>query len=157
MPVEAEAWHDEVPSEAENVSCRLEYRFTQDEPTANATEVCGTPYTEDTGSGYGEVVQDCVYEVYEDLCTYTVLDWQVVDTFTLTGTDLNPRWPEYTVAEGQREGQAGEVYEVTFQGEDRTYSYTVKDPAEFAKFQAGSTWTLELDALGGVVSVQPAK
>lgn len=155
-PVEAEAWHDEVPSDAEDVRCRLEYRYTQDQPAPNAQEVCGTPYTEDTGSGYGEVVQDCVYEVYEDYCAFTVLDWQVVDTVSLTGSDLNPRWPEYTLASGQREGQAEEEYHITFQGEDRTYTYTVGDPAAFAVFTPGSVWTLELNALGGVVGVEPA-
>jgi hypothetical protein len=156
-PVEAEAWHDEVPSDAEDVRCSLKYRYTQDEPAPNAEEVCGTPYTEDTGSGYGEVVQDCVYEVYEDFCTFTVLDWQVVDTVSLTGGDLDPQWPEFTLASGQREGQAKEEYQITFQGEDRTYVYTARDAADFARFAPGSVWTLELNAFGGVNSVEPAQ
>ena len=157
VPVEAEAWHDEVPSNAEDVTCRLEYRYTQDQPAPNAKEVCGTEYTEDTGSGYGEVVKDCVYEVYEDLCAFTVLDWQVVDTVTLTGSDLNPLWPQFPLEAGQREGQPEEAFEVTFQDQDRTYTYTVSDPAEFAMFRPGSTWALRLNALSGVVGVEPVK
>ena len=86
--VEREDWYDQIPAESEVGSCRSEYRYTSDEPTANSEEVCGTPYTVDTGSGFGEVVQDCVYEVYDDWCTYSALDWQAYDVVTLSGTDL---------------------------------------------------------------------
>ena len=69
-PVENQAWLDEVPSEAELGSCTRDLRETRAEPVSDSVEVCGTPYTVDTGSGYGEVVQDCVYEIYDDWCTY---------------------------------------------------------------------------------------
>jgi hypothetical protein len=155
VPVEHEAWHDEVPTEAEIESCRPEHRFTQDEPSAGAREVCGTPYTVDTGSGYGEVVQDCVYEVYEDLCTYTVQEWQAVDSTTWTGTDLEPEWPEVGVLQGQRPVQGEERYEILFETEEGDHTYTTTDPAEYSRFEIGSRWLLALNALGGVLSVEP--
>jgi predicted nucleic acid-binding Zn ribbon protein len=48
-PVEREAWRDEIPSEAEVGACSQEHRSTSNEPVSNSTEVCGTPYTVDTG------------------------------------------------------------------------------------------------------------
>lgn len=153
--VERKGWFDEIPSDAEVGTCQLEYRYTSDEPKPNAEEVCGTPYTVDTGSGFGEVVQDCVYEVYDDKCTYSVMDWQIFDTFTLTGSDLNPRWPDTNITEDQREGDPDESYEVTFSSDEGNYSYTASDPDEFSQFTTGSSWTLTVNALGSVVSVEP--
>jgi hypothetical protein len=67
-PVEHTDWQDEVPADASGLTCELAHRGTDDNPAPVSTEVCGTPYTVDQGSGYGQVVQDCVYEVYEHWC-----------------------------------------------------------------------------------------
>jgi predicted nucleic acid-binding Zn ribbon protein len=156
-PVEREAWLDQVPDDAELGACTQEHRFTSDTPESNSTEVCGTPYTVDTGSGFGEVVQDCVYEVYDDRCTYTVMDWAVFDVVTVSGTDLNPSWPEVDLAEDQREGASTEEYVVTFSSEGETYTYTVSDVGEFSHYELGSTWILAVNALGGVSSVEASR
>ena len=156
IPVETEAWADEIPSGAEVGSCREMLRETRDEPVSGSTEVCGTPYTVDTGSGYGEVVQDCVYEVYDSLCTFTDLAWTVVDTATLTGQDLNPRWPQTALATDQRLGERQAEYEVTFATEDKSFTYEPADEASFQAFQPGSNWLLEVNGLGAVVAVEPA-
>ena len=66
-------------------------RRTNREP--NALEVCGTPYTVDKGTGYGEVVQDCVYQIMDNMCEYTVIEWQQVDQVVEEGNDLQPIWP----------------------------------------------------------------
>jgi hypothetical protein len=156
-PVEREAWRDEIPADAEVGACRQEHRFTADEPAPNSTEVCGTPYTVDTGTGVGEVVQDCVYEVYDDRCAYTAMDWEVSDVVTLTGSDLDPRWPEPNLTGDQRQGEPTEVYAVTFVSEGDTYTYTVDDAASFSQFEVGSSWILHLNALGGITSVEAAR
>ena len=109
-PVEREAWRDEIPSDAEVGACSQDHRYTSDTQESNSTEVCGTPYTVDTGTGLGEVVQDCVYEVYDDRCTYTVMDWAVFDTVTLAGTDLNLSWPEVSLTDDQRQGDPTEEF-----------------------------------------------
>ncbi len=82
-PVQRSDWRDQLPAGAELGSCELRFAFTADEPQPVATEVCGTPYTVDQGTGFGEVVQDCVYQVYAEYCSYTILDWQVVNTLNL--------------------------------------------------------------------------
>jgi rRNA maturation endonuclease Nob1 len=154
--VERQDWFDAIPSDAEVGTCEQEYRYTSDQSEPNSEEVCGTPYTVDTGSGFGEVVQDCVYEVYDDKCTYSVMDWQIFDTLTLTGTNLNPHWPDANLAEDQREGDPEESYEVTFSSSEGEYTYTTSDPVEFSQFSSDSSWTLKVNALGGLVSVEPA-
>jgi predicted nucleic acid-binding Zn ribbon protein len=153
-PVEYEDWQDEIPSDAEISSCKEELRYTQDEPAPNSVEVCGTPYTVDTGTGYGEVVQDCEYEIYEDYCSYTVMDWTVFDEVTLTGSDLNPRWPDINLLSDQREGDPQEDYEVTFYADGKTYDYTAENDSEFTQFTAGSKWLLNVNALGTVTSLE---
>jgi hypothetical protein len=155
--LEAEAWFDEVPNDAEIRNCQNEYRYSQSEPAPGAVEVCGTPYTVDEGSGYGEVVQDCEYEIYDDLCTYTTIDWILFDTVTVSGNDLLPYWPDAVLTSDQRFGDGQESYEVTFSGPDRNYSYTPDSESEFSDFALGSTWNLEVNAVGSVVSLEPAR
>jgi len=62
-------WYDSIPTGVYIGDCEYRYAYTDDHPQALSTEVCGTPYTIDQGTGYGEVVQDCVYEVYAEYCS----------------------------------------------------------------------------------------
>ncbi|MBN1642210.1 MAG: zinc ribbon domain-containing protein [Anaerolineae bacterium] len=150
------AWWDEVPSGVRVGECTPRYRRTQDSPAPNATEVCGTPYTVDTGTGRGEVVQDCEYRVYEDMCEYTVQEWRVVDTLTLEGQDRNPRWPAVSLGANQREGRREETYRVILDADGKDYTHTTSDPEALAQFPIGSRWRITTNALGGVRSLEPA-
>jgi ribosomal protein L40E len=156
MPAKHQAWRDQIPSSAAMGACRQEVRSIQDNPAPNSQKVCGTPYTVDKGSGYGEVVQECKYQVYDDLCDYTVQEWQIVDTARLSGSDLNPRWPEPQLNAGQRAGERQETYQIVFDNDGKKYTYSPGDAAEFAKFPVGSRWTLKVNAFG-VSDVQPAR
>ncbi len=155
-PVEHSSWQDEVPSGASGVTCELTHRNTEDDPAPVSTEVCGTPYTVDSGSGYGEVIQDCVYEVYEPWCSYTVNEWTVVDTRRSRGENLNPTWPDIRLGSDQRQATQAETYTVVFvsQGDEETYSPGTA--AEFTNFVVGSQWTIVVNGLGAIVSVNPA-
>jgi hypothetical protein len=156
IPVEQEGWRDQIPSEGEIISCQSQVRYESDNPEPNSVEVCGTPYTVDTGSGFGEVVQDCIYEVYDDYCTYTAIEWGVFDTVTATGDDLQAYWPTLNLASDEREGERDQEYKVTFSTEDGTVTYVTDDPTEYVHFVEGSRWVLEVNTLGGVRSVEPA-
>jgi DNA-directed RNA polymerase subunit RPC12/RpoP len=155
-PVEHEDWYDQVPSEAEVGICRQARRGTSQDPVANSVEVCGTPYTVDTGSGFGEVVQDCVYEVYDDLCAYTVAEWTVVDTAVARGTGVIPSWPSVSLAATERQGEESEVYSVVFVTDSDRYTYTPSNAAEFATFTPGSHWLLTVSGFGGITGIEPA-
>ena len=102
------------------------------------------------------MVQDCQYEVYADYCSYRVNEWQQVDTMTLSGSDFAPVWPQPQLSVDQRLGEEDEQYEVVFQGDGKQYTYTA-NPDHFADFAFGSEWVLQVNQLGGVVSVEPAQ
>ena len=151
-----QAWWDEVPEGAEVISCSQEYRFTSDEIQPNATEVCGTPYVEDTGTGVGEVVQDCTYEVYDDYCEYEAMEWVVVDTATEAGRNLEPFWPSPGLTTEQRLGERSEDYSITFEADGSQYTYETTNSELFLQAEPGSTWTLKVNQLDAVQSIEPA-
>jgi len=154
--VEHEDWRDQIPVDADLGSCRQEQRRTSQEPVANSVEVCGTPYTVDTGSGYGEVVQDCVYEVYDDRCTYTVPEWTVVDTAVANGIGNLPAWPAMSLASDERLGEKTQTYSVVFVTANDSYTYAPADEAEYAAYVPGSQWLLVINGLGAVTRIEPA-
>jgi hypothetical protein len=149
-------WWDNIPASASIQSCTMTYRFTSNEPQANATEVCSEPYVEDTGTGIGEVVQDCTYQVYDDYCEYTMMDWVIVDRLTESGRDQSPAWPTTVLESDQREGQRSETYMIVFDDGDETYRYTTTDPQLFMQADVGSRWLLQINQLGGIQSIEPA-
>ena len=156
-PVTHETWQDQLPAGADKGACTRRVRSTQPQPAPGAEKVCGTPYVIDPGSGKGQVVQDCNYNVYDDWCKYTSREWQVVNQLVARGSDMSPRWPESSLRSDQRQGEQGETYLVTLLSQDKKYTYTASNAAEFARFTHGSQWTFKVNALGGVSSLQPAK
>ncbi|HRV90860.1 MAG TPA: zinc ribbon domain-containing protein [Anaerolineae bacterium] len=156
VPVEREAWRDNIPVEGVVLGCSQQIRRTQDQPAPNSQEICGTPYTVDTGSGFGEVVQDCQYQVYDDFCRYSVNEWQAVDEAVLRGNDFSPRWPALSLRPDQREANRDETYRIVFSTPEGTYTYVVRDPTAFQRFQPGSRWILEVNTFNSVTDVKPA-
>ncbi len=131
------------PSDAYNVSC---YDDSQ--------EVC-EQRTIDRGNGFSEVVEECYTET-ETYCSYTVDEWTTIQTYTLEGNDLQPFYENPSTGFDQRVGDASEtltVYFLTDDGGQETYSPS--SISEFQQFTLGSTWTLNMNFAGGVVSVEP--
>jgi ribosomal protein L40E len=155
QPVTRSDWKKNIPGGVDLGSCEYRYSYTSDEPEVVATEVCGTPYTVDQGTGFGEVVQDCSYRVYEEVCSYTVTDWVVISTSRLEGSDLQPRLPQ--LMEGQRFGDGTETYAIVFSTEDGSKTFTTSDLGLFQQAQIGSRWKLTTNALGGIRSIEPAR
>ena len=155
VPVTREAWKSEIPADVEIGLCRSKLHHTQEDPAPNSKEVCGTPYTVDTGTGYGEVVQDCKYEVYREWCEYTRPEWQVVDTLVAEGSDGAPDWPVLSLKEGQREGGREETYVIIFRSDNDTYRMSTSRQEEWRKFRIGTRWKLKVNALGGVTDAEP--
>ena len=99
------------------------------------------------------MVEDCHTET-EQYCDYTVDEWTTIQTYTLQGYDLNPLYDQPSLTSDQRLGEPDEEFKVTFSTEDGSKTYTPGTVTEFQQFQIGSTWTLKLNALGGVISAE---
>lgn len=155
--VEREDWLDEIPAEAEILSCTDQVRYTQDSPPIGAAydEVCGTPYTVETGGGFAEVVQDCEYQVYDQSCSYVDFDWVAIRTEVADGSNLSAFWPQPSLGQEERLGNSEESYTCYFEADGETYNYTPDDYSEFSLCQPGETFTLEVNTLGGVSSISP--
>jgi hypothetical protein len=153
--VEKEDWFDQIPAEGEVLSCTEKVREVQYvEPIgARYDEVCGTPYTVETGSGFAEVVQDCEYQVYDDSCTYSAMDWATLRTVELDGNNFSPLWPSPSLTSDQRFGDTSESYACIFESGGDIYTYTADSLSEFEQCAMGSTWTLSINALGAVSSI----
>ena len=157
QPVTYSDWQDDIPAGAQLGACSEKYHHSQPDPAADAHEVCGTPYTVDTGSGAGEVVQDCEYEVYAQWCEYLVEEWREITTFEISGNDLYPAWPEVNLLSGEREGERQEAYAVILTADGERYTYEPQTETEFVQFEPNSEWVLAVNSFGGLVSVAPAE
>lgn len=130
------------PSGAYDESCRTESR-----------EVCEQK-TIDRGNGYSEVVEECHTET-DQYCSYTVDEWTTIQTYPLEGNDLRPVYASPNISSSQRLGDKTEEFTVTFSTDDGPETYSPGSLSEFQQFAIGSTWTLKMNALGGVVGVEP--
>jgi hypothetical protein len=155
QPVTHSDWRDSIPANASMGSCEQKVNRVQDQPEGNYQEVCGTPYTVDTGTGIGEVVQDCRYEIYMEYCQYTVQEWKVVDTASQTGQDASPYWPSLSMSADQRQGASSEDYTVYFDTEKGRLDYSTQDLAVFQTFQPGSMWILDINTFGSISDYRP--
>ena len=149
------AFIDDIPADAQMGVCERQYHHTQDTPEGDSVEVCGTPYTKDTGSGYAEVVQDCQYEVYMQHCEYTAQEMQQVDQVQASGSDLAPVWPQVILDSGEQEGEREQKFTVVFLTKDGELTYTTSDEVDFSRFAPGTEWTLVLNGFGNIVSLEP--
>jgi ribosomal protein L40E len=129
------------PSDAYNVSCHDESK-----------DVCEQK-TIDKGNGYSEVVEDCHTETTQ-YCSYTVDEWQTIQTYMLEGNDLQPIYDDPNLASGQRIGDKTEDLTVTFSTDKGPKTYSPGTLSEFQQFSIGTTWTLKMNLVGGVVSVK---
>ncbi len=154
-PVTREGWKSEIPAEGQIGACQTKLHHTQAEPVDGAEKICGTPYKVDSGSGYGEVVQDCEYQVYLEYCQYQIDDWKILQNLTVEGNDFNLYWPEYTLANNQRFGKQDEQFSVQFESNQGNYGYQPASAEEYMRFTPGSNWLLTVNGFNDIVSIEP--
>lgn len=155
-PVRDANWQNQLPVNATVTSCELKPRRFSDVQEPNSKKVCGTPYVVDQGNGTGKAVQDCQYQVSEQYCSFTHLQWTVINTVAARGTDLQPNWPLYSLTTGEKEGNRAEEYRVIFDAGGKQYTYTPSSSTDFARFARGSRWSLKINGLGDIVDATPA-
>jgi ribosomal protein L40E len=131
-----------APAGAYDVSCHTESR-----------QVCEERVI-DQGNGFGEKVQDC-HDESQEYCSYTVDEWQTIQTYTLDGNDPAPVFARPSITAGQRLGDQSADYAVIFITDKGPKTYSPSDLNDFSRFRIGSTWTLNLNALGGILTVRP--
>lgn len=157
-PSEHEDWYSDVPFDAEDLSCSSEVREVVDSYVAGAEEVCDDAVVENDGTGFGEVVQDCEYHVYEDKCTYMIVEWHVGEPISLSGSGFSAEWPDEMMLTVDQilgdEDERTETYTVVFDVDGKSYTYTTDDYNEFLNYEIGSAWTLEITGAGGVSKVK---
>jgi hypothetical protein len=129
------------PSDAYNVSHRTDTK-----------QVCENK-TVDQGNGYSKVEQEC-HDETTDYYSYTRDEWQTIHTYTLNGNDLRPIYDKPSISSGQRLGDKSEDLKVTFSTNKGNKMYSPGTLSEYQQFAVGSTWTLKLNLVGGVVSVK---
>jgi hypothetical protein len=152
-------WHTSVPVEEQH---EVHYSNQQGSPPGDAYDVsCHTETkqvceqrTVDQGNGYSKVEEVC-HDQNTDYCSYNVMEWQTIQTYTLDGNDLRPIYSDPNLASGQRIGNESEELTVTFSTDKGEKTYSPDTVSEFQKYTVGSMWTLKMNALGSVVSVQP--
>lgn len=143
QPVHYNNERGNAPSGAYDVSCHDE-----------SQDVCEQK-TIDKGNGYSEVVEECHTET-QTYCSYTVDEWTTIQTYTLDGHNLQPVYESPNVSSDQRLGDTSETLTVYFLTDDGSQeTYTASSVSEFQQFTTGSTWTLNMNLAGGVVSVEP--
>jgi len=59
------------------------------------------------------------------------------------------------ISNDQRIGDESEELTVTFSTDDGPETYSPGSVSEFQQFTIGSTWILKMNALGGVIGVEP--
>lgn len=155
IPISAEGWWDEIPSEAFVTVCEDRFRYSSDEAVEGAVEVCGEPYTIDEGTGYGEVVQDCEYQVFDTYCEYEISDWEVVEILQSEGYGLSAQWPMVGTFSEQRPGERTETYTIWFETPDGTVEFTTDDFGLYQAAESGSDWVLSYDGFGNILSAKP--
>lgn len=128
------------PSDAYNVSCYDDSR-----------EICEERVI-DRGDGSAEVVEECRTES-EQYCDYTVDEWTTIQNYTLDGHNTFPVYAQPNFSSDQRLGEQTIEYTVYFDTEKGEKIYHPDSLEEFENYLIGTTWTIELNALGGVVSV----
>lgn len=157
VPVTRSAWEDQVPAGVEVTQCEDRVRRISPEPEPNSVEVCGTPYIEDTGTGVGQVVQDCEYQIFEPYCDYRTTAWVAAPAVVAQGADYSPSWPEAVLGSDQREAGREETYSVVLGGDGESYQYPVGNLAQLQEFTPGSRWQIEVNGFGQIVDIQPAE
>jgi len=158
-PVLHSTWKDEIPQGAVIGDCRDRvFQLVNSEPIGeNYDKVCGTPYTIDTGSGVGQVVQDCQFQVYRLYCQFTTQEWTVLSVSRLRGNDLSPQYASPQLKTGQRVGSDTASYQVIFESDKGKYTYNPGSLSEYQRFSVGSHWILNINAFGQIVSIEPAR
>ena len=146
-------WWDKLPDDANVNDCVERLRYSSETAVNDAIEICGTPYVIDQGSGYGEVVQDCRYDIYDYYCEYEEPAWVSATPLVQSGSGFSAFWPQVQESGDLQLGNRSETYTIVFQTDDGIKRYTTSDFQLFQQAQIGTQWQLNVDGFGNIKSI----
>jgi len=84
-----------------------------------------------------------------------VLSWKEARKARASGEDTAPRWPDLTLAAGEREGSRTERYTLTVKdAKGKTYEFQPKDSPAFEAFRVGSSYSARINRMGTVTELK---
>lgn len=105
------------------------------------------------GNGYEQLIQDCVYDVYDSYCEYTVYKTGVIDTATARGSGPDPESPY--VDSQYRTQNLSASFSVTLQDENgNTYTINPTSLTEYQSYPVGTEFTIEVNSRGRIVNIE---
>ncbi len=147
-------WESDMPSNATNVSCEDKLWATYDNEVDGSVEVCGDPYTVDLGNGYEALAQDCVYEVYEPYCEWTVYTQGDAGVRTASGNGPAVEAP-YVEPQYTASGSVYAEYYVVLRDENgREYDFSPSNYSDYKSYNVGNEYILKLSSSGNVISME---
>jgi hypothetical protein len=138
-PITYTAAPGNLPSAAYGISC-FDQKYSMCEQNLN-------------DNSNSETEENCRVQTVK-YCSYTVDEWKVIQTHTLSGSDLQPIFDAPNLFNNQRLGAKFSEFTVYFRSENGIIKYTPYSVSEFQQFIIGSRWTLKLNLIGGVVEVE---
>lgn len=96
------------------------------------------------------------FPIFAPYYSWDAWRWSRNRTAAASGTDLEVKWPDPQLSLHEREAGRSESFRVVFSGkEGKAREWTPKDEGDFRRFAIDSKWTLEVDRLGVIHSVNP--
>jgi hypothetical protein len=151
-----DAWRDQLPADATEVTCHTKKRSTRKVETGE--EDCHTDRV-DKKDGTYEQIKKCtpVYreeDVEDDWCRYTVRQWRALDPIKLGGGGRSPAWPTEGLPPPQspavlgmrRQGKRTETFMLEIAGQSCEVS-----PAIWNKYTDGQKVKVEIRASSGKI------
>lgn len=157
--VEEEAWLDQIPPGAQEISRDQEKRTTEKVQVGTETKKVGT---KDLGNGYFEDVYEDVpvYEqrdVMDTKVRYRIQQWTLVERISSAGTlDEQPEWASYQLYSGQREGGRSKTIQLVFRkpGKEKQYTFTSSKEELLNTLEKGNEYTVSVNRLGAILGVK---
>lgn len=150
--VTMEDWRDQIPAGSAIRSCKERVRGYQDVPTANSREICSTEIV-DSGDGTGAIVESCVYEVYDNYCSYEIDTWYSANPIIIDGYGAEVMYQLPAISDEQRYGTSTGVFNVFFDTEKGSLTYTTNSLEDYRSFSLGSEWMLSVNNLGEILEI----
>ncbi|MFN3310021.1 MAG: hypothetical protein ACK44E_12515 [Anaerolineales bacterium] len=89
-----------------------------------------------------------------DYCSYTVMEWQAVQTLAQQGRELPVVYASFAPAADQRIGEQTVSYICVFDSSKGEFRYTTTDESFYRQCTPQSQWLLQVNTFGQILSAE---